>query len=90
MRPAVSTYVDGGTEINVIGLKALRAELLPPIQVAGLPMLKSPLQAAVAGEIDVVGDLLGIVDAHLKLSSNQKSALSRSRTVSKPHSHQQR
>ena len=51
VRPTVSADVDGSTEINVIGLEAFRAKLVPPVQVAWLPVLKGPLQAAIASEI---------------------------------------
>src|SRR4030095_3648985 len=43
----------------VVVLKALRPHVAPPLDVLRLPVLERALQALVAGEVDVVRDLLG-------------------------------
>src|SRR4029079_17885190 len=52
----------------VVILKALRAHVAPPLDVLRLPMLERALQPLVAGQVDVVRDLLG--GNHVRFQSN--------------------
>ena len=55
-QPSLPTSI-GRAQVDRVVLVADRAELLPPLDELRLPRLERPLQAAVAGEVDVVGDL---------------------------------
>ena len=58
MRPPFRINADSGPHVNlVVILKALRPHVAPPLDVLGLPVLERALQALVAGQVDVVGDL---------------------------------
>ncbi|MNX39019.1 hypothetical protein D3C86_693660 [compost metagenome] len=63
MRPAVRFHADRRAQVYVETVRAVRPHVLPPLQIVGLPMLQRALQGAVAGQIDVIGDLVGVVDA---------------------------
>src|SRR5258708_16148815 len=59
------------SQVHVRVGEVVRPELLPPFEETRLPVLERALQCAVVGEIDVVGDLLGIVDsAHTRSQLN--------------------
>ena len=62
--PALLADVDRRAQVDRVVLVADRPELLPPLDELRLPRLERPLQAAVAGEVDVVGDLGVDVDGH--------------------------
>ena len=66
-RPTLRISGNRGAQVHVAALKFLGAHLVPPLQKAGLPRFECALQAAVAGQIDVVGNPLGIVDRHQTL-----------------------
>src|SRR5262249_21313054 len=60
MRPPFGIDADRRPDVHlVIVLEALRAHVLPPLDVFGLPVLERTLEPLVAGEVDVIGDLLG-------------------------------
>jgi hypothetical protein len=49
-----------GTNVDlVVILESLRAHVFPPLDVFGLPVFESPLQTFIAGESDVIWNLLG-------------------------------
>src|SRR5258708_1857536 len=68
-RPALGIDRGRRPEIDVGGEEIARPHRAPPIQEMRLPMLQGALQCLVAGEVDVVGDELLIIDGHLSLSS---------------------
>src|SRR5712691_13546381 len=70
--PALRVDADRGAQVDVPGLQALRPHVLPPVQELWLPFLERPQEAAVRGEVDVVGDALQVIDAghHTLLRSN--------------------
>jgi hypothetical protein len=55
--PARGVDADGGAQVDVVGLEVAGTHLVPPVQERGLPFLQRPLQLAVVGEVDVVGNL---------------------------------
>ena len=60
VRPAGRIDADGRPHVDlVIVLEPLRPHVLPPLDVLRLPVLERALQALVAGEADVVGNLFG-------------------------------
>ena len=61
VRPAVAADRDRRAQVDVVGRDG-RAEVLPPVEELRLPALERPLQLAVAGQVDVVRDLLAVVD----------------------------
>ena len=63
--PALLADRDGGAEVDVVVLVGDRAHLLPPVEELRLPALEGPLQPAVVGQPDVVGDLVAGVDGQL-------------------------
>ncbi len=67
IRPAVGQGAHCRAQVDVEVLRALGAHVLPPAQVVGLPVFECPLQGAVFGQVDVVGDLVGVVDVHREL-----------------------
>jgi hypothetical protein len=60
--PALLAHRRGGPQEHVVVLVLDRAELAPPVEVAGQPGLEGALQAPVAGQADVVGYAGGEVD----------------------------
>src|SRR5262249_12949543 len=62
--PAVGVGGNGGAQIDVEAGRAVGAHLLPPVEEAWLPVLERAVQAAVARQVDVVGDALAVVDGH--------------------------
>src|SRR4029079_11329157 len=58
VRPAVGRDRHCGAQVDVAVLPANRPHLLPPVAEVGLPGFERALQALVAAEVDVVGDLL--------------------------------
>src|SRR5262249_44743342 len=72
LRPALRVDAHGGPEIDVLGLKAVGTHLHPPVEELRMPLFERALQAAVAGEADVVRDALAVVDTghHTLLRSN--------------------
>ncbi len=62
--PAAGLDADRGAQVDVQGFALHGAQLVPPPLIAGLPPFQRPLQAPVLAQVDVVGDLLLIVDAH--------------------------
>ncbi len=63
LRPALRIDADRGAQVDLVIGRALGADIAPPIEEIGLPLLQRALQGAVVGEVDVVGDLLCVVDA---------------------------
>ena len=64
-RPALGVDRGRRAQVDVPGLEvAVRAHLAPPVQEGGLPALQRALELAVGAQVDVVGNLLGIVDRH--------------------------
>jgi hypothetical protein len=59
--PALLADIDGGAQVHVLRRDG-RAHRLPPVEEVGLPGLQRTLQLAVAGDVDVVRDLLAVVD----------------------------
>ena len=62
--PAAGLDADGRAQVNVHLLAFRGAHFLPPVHVFGLPFLQRALEAAVLGQIDVVGDCFSVIDAH--------------------------
>ena len=58
--PAFAADVDRGPQVHVLGGQG-RPHRLPPVQEVRLPGLQRPLQPPVLAQLDVVGDLLGVV-----------------------------
>ena len=65
--PALTAHGDRRAQVHVLGGHG-RAHRLPPVEEVGLPALQRALQLAVAGQVDVVRDLLGVVDRHDSLA----------------------
>ena len=61
-RPALRIDAHGRAQIDQRLLESLRAHVLPPVDVAGVPLLQRVLHPGVAAEIDVVRDKPVIVD----------------------------
>src|SRR6266850_74712 len=71
MRPALRVHADRRSQVHVRVGEVVRPELLPPFEETRLPVLERALQGAVVGEVDVVGNFLGIVDgAHTRSQLN--------------------
>ena len=62
--PAARIDRIGGAQIDQRLLKAFRPHVAPPVHVAGMPALQRLQHLAIFAEIDVVGDLGGVVDVH--------------------------
>src|SRR5207244_9654768 len=62
LRPALRVHADGGAQVDVPGLVAFRSHVPPPLEEPRLPFFQRALQAAVAGEVDVVRNALQIID----------------------------
>src|SRR5450830_746457 len=62
LRPALRIDADGRAQVHIKAMAAVRAHVVPPVQVVGLPLLERPLQGAVFGQVDVVGDLFAVID----------------------------
>ena len=60
--PAGAGNVDGGAQVDVVGRALHGAEFVPPVEELRLPLLQRPLQAAVVGKPDVVGNFLVQID----------------------------
>ncbi len=56
--PALGIDRDRRTQVDLVGLEAAGTGILPPLQVVRLPLLERALKAAIARQVDVVGDLL--------------------------------
>src|SRR5690606_28631311 len=84
--PAIRLHADCSTQIDIHVLGGFRAHVLPPLQIVGLPVFKRALKRTVAGQVDVVGNLLGIVDTRhvLLLNSSVYRALIRGSNQSWP------
>jgi hypothetical protein len=61
-RPALRIDADRGAQIDQRLLKAVRAHVLPPVDVTGVPFLQRALDAGVALEADIVGDEAAVID----------------------------
>ena len=66
--PTVFFHADGGAQIDLKIRSAGRASVVPPAKECRLPALQRALQRAVAGEVDVVGDQLCVIDVHCDIS----------------------
>ena len=62
MRPALRVHADRGAQVHVEVGRAVGADLVPPIDEVGLPLLEGALQRAVIAEVDIVRDLVGVGD----------------------------
>ena len=62
VRPSRRVDAHRGAQVDVERLRAFGPHLVPPRDVAGLPVLEGAVERAVAGEVDVVGDPAGGVD----------------------------
>jgi hypothetical protein len=60
--PAARVHPHGGAQVDLRLLEALGAHLLPPVDVVGLPGFERALQLLVAGQVDVVGDAVVVID----------------------------
>src|SRR5688572_6571120 len=68
-RPALRVDRSRGAQVDVGRLEIARPHTLPPFDEMRLPVLERALQRAVADQVDVVRNLLGVVDAaHYTLS----------------------
>ncbi len=67
MRPAIGLDADRGPQIDVVIDGAFGAQILPPVEKAGLPGFQRPLQAAVVGQIDIVWNAGVQIDGHYSL-----------------------
>ena len=65
--PAFLADGDRGAEVDVVVLMGDWSRSPPPVEELGLPALEGPLQPAVLGQPDVVGDLLGQIDGAHRL-----------------------
>ncbi|KAG0749464.1 hypothetical protein G6F24_015234 [Rhizopus arrhizus] len=80
--PAVGFHADRGAQVDVETVRAVGPHVLPPLQVVGLPMLQRALQGAVAGQVDVIGVLIGVIDSrHVSLLFLFRPGSSRMRPV---------
>src|SRR6202050_1748925 len=66
-RPPFRVDRGRGAQVRVTGLKTFGTHLAPPFKIARLPRLERALQPAILGEVDVVGDQLGIIYRHRML-----------------------
>src|SRR5580700_2967188 len=82
MRPAVAVGADGGAEVHV-ARDEIRAEVPPPLHEARLPGLERSLQAAVAAQIDVVGNAICVIgaEAHVRPAPGPARLADRCRSV---------
>src|SRR3989442_14237888 len=64
VRPPFGIGADRGAQIHVGAGEVARSHLAPPVHEPRLPVLERALQRAVVGEVDVVGDLYGVLDRH--------------------------
>ena len=60
--PSLRIDAHRGAQIDVVIIRALRAHVLPPVDVVGLPVFERSLKRLVLREVDVVGDLVGVID----------------------------
>jgi hypothetical protein len=63
--PALGVDSDRGAQVDVGRGEVVRSHLAPPVEETRLPVLESALQRLVVRQVDVVGDLLAVVDAHV-------------------------
>src|SRR5580704_2814570 len=68
LRPAVGCYAGGGAQIDFIIAGFIGAHVRPPAEESGLPVFQGALQNAVASEVDVVRNFLGVI-GHRKSTS---------------------
>ena len=61
LRPPLRVHADGGAEVHVLGLVAVRPHVLPPLEEFRLPFLQRPQEPAVVLQGHVVGDPLQII-----------------------------
>jgi hypothetical protein len=60
MRPPFGVDADRGAHVDlVVVLEPLRPHVLPPLDVLRLPVFERALETLVAGQVDVIRDLLG-------------------------------
>jgi len=59
--PTLAAHGDGGAQVHVAGRQG-GAHRRPPLEERRLPRLQRALQPAIAVEVDVVGNLLGVID----------------------------
>jgi hypothetical protein len=62
LRPALGIDADGGAQIDGAALEFFRDQIVPPVDVAGMPFLQRLQHAPVGGEADIVGDQRVVVD----------------------------
>src|SRR5204863_8028513 len=66
LRPAVGFHADGRLQVHLVVLVLFLFHVISPAHVRGLPMFQVSLQEPVSAQIDVIGNLLGVIDrAHL-------------------------
>src|SRR5256885_561935 len=71
MCPALRVHADRRAQVHLDGGEIVRPHLAPPVEKARLPVLEGALEGPVVREIDVVGDLRGIIDrAHTRSQLN--------------------
>src|SRR5258706_3599949 len=71
MCPALRVHIDRGAQVHVRVVEVIRPKLFPPFEETRLPVLERALQRLVVREVDVVGDLFGIIDsAHTRSQLN--------------------
>src|SRR5580704_8976590 len=73
LRPAVGFYAGGCAEIDLVVAGFIGAHVRPPAEESGLPVFQGALQNAVASQVDVVWNFLGVVD-HRKSPSLRSRA----------------
>ena len=65
LRPTRRINAHGRAQIHFVLHRALRAHIVPPVEVVWLPMLKRTLQRFVLRQIHVIGDSFAVINAGL-------------------------
>ncbi len=76
--PALGVDGDRRAQVDGTVLERDRPEIAPPLQETRLPVLECPLEAAVVGEPDVVGDSCVDVDGRERSAHDQTRFMSKS------------
>src|SRR5882757_28401 len=64
LRPPLRIDADGRAQVDIEIERPLGAHVFPPVDELGLPVLECPLQGLVARQVDIVGNLVVVIDAH--------------------------
>ena len=67
LRPAIGLDADRRAQINLVRVALVRAHVVPPAQISGLPVLQGPLKDTVPAQIDVIWNLVGVINHRVLL-----------------------